>query len=333
MQTHALKPLAVAVAAMLAAASTAHAADVTVTPPSGGGFVVQNPSAQALFSVDANGQLTIANLDSAPAQATPLCYADTSGAVGKCTGGGVVGPTGPTGATGATGATGPTGLSGFTGTTGPTGLTGPTGATGPTGLTGSTGATGPTGLTGSTGATGATGSSGAGTIIPFASGLPCAATTTLGGILNTGVLVGFGNCAQGVTAFGGTIDLTGGPGTAVNFAFSMPRDGTITSLSAYFSSTTAVALIGSTLTLQGQLYASTAPNNTFTPIPGANVTLAPAMTGVLATGTISNGLTTGLSIPLPAQTRVLFVGSATVTAGIDVPTTMTGYWSGGVTIQ
>ena len=63
MQTHALKPLALAVAAMLAAASTAHAADVKVTPPSGGGFVVQNPSAQALFSIDANGQLTIANLD------------------------------------------------------------------------------------------------------------------------------------------------------------------------------------------------------------------------------------------------------------------------------
>ena len=94
MQTHALKPLALAVAAMLAAASTAHAADVTVTPPSGGGFVVQTPSAQALFSIDANGQLTIANLDSAPAQATPLCYADTSGAVGKCTGGGVVERTG-----------------------------------------------------------------------------------------------------------------------------------------------------------------------------------------------------------------------------------------------
>jgi BclB C-terminal domain-containing protein len=178
-----------------------------------------------------------------------------------------------------------------------------------------------------------TGASGNGAIIPFASGAPCTATTTLGGISNTSVLAGFGNCTQGVTTFGGVIDLTGGSGVPVNFAFSMPRDGVITSITAYFSSTTAVALIGTTISLQGQLYASTTPNNIFTPIPGATVTLAPAMTGILAIGTASNGITTGLSIPVAAQTRLLFVGSATVTAGIDMSTTIPGYWSGGVSIQ
>jgi len=115
-------------------------------------------------------------------------------------------------------------------------------------------------------------------------------------------------------------------------AFSVPMDGTITSLTGFFSSTQAMSLIGSTVTLTGQLYQSTTPNNTFTPIPGASVTLAPDLTGILALGTTANGVTTGLAIPVSAQTRLLMVYSATAN-GLAPSISVSGYVSGSVAIS
>ncbi|WP_304364274.1 exosporium glycoprotein BclB-related protein, partial [Paenibacillus amylolyticus] len=252
-----------------------------------------------------------------------------TGATGET---GAPGTTGVTGATGTAGTTGVTGATGTAGTTGVTGATGASGTTGVTGATGTTGTTGVTGATGTTGTTGATGASGSGTIIPYASGLPVVLTTVLGGLLNTSSLVGFGNSSTGVSVNGGIIDLTGAAGTLLNFAFSASRAGTITSLAAYFSTTAGLSLVGSTVTLTAQLFRSTTPNNSFTAVPGALVTLAPPLTGILALGTISSGVTTGLSIPVSAGDRLLMVFSASVTAGIDVATTVAGYASGGLTI-
>lgn len=275
---------------------------------------------------------------------------------------GATGSTGITGATGNTGATGPTGNTGADGNTGPTGATGntgadgavgPTGATGNTGLTGATGATGPTGATGNTGADGATGPTGAtgntgadgivgptgptgvagsSAIIPFSSGIPMSLTTIAGGLVGTPGFIGFGASAPGVSIAGGTIDLTNPAGTLTNFAFSVPRDGTITSISAYFSTTVALSLVGSTITITATLYRSATPNNTFTAIPGAVVTLAPALTGVLAVGTQSFGTTTGLNIAVTNQTRLLLVFTATAT-GVTLVNTVAGYASAGIAIS
>ena len=143
--------------------------------------------------------------------------------------------------------------------------------------------------------------------------------------------VGFGTSAQGLTVVGASIDLTGGPGIAINEAFSMPRDGTITSIAAYFSTTVALGLVGTTVTITAQLYESTTPDNTFTPIPGAIATLAPALTGVLAIGTTSNGVTTGLSIPVTTEGRYLLVYSITA-AGVSLINTVDGYASAGLSI-
>ncbi|MBY0119195.1 MULTISPECIES: exosporium glycoprotein BclB-related protein [Paenibacillus] len=258
--------------------------------------------------------------------------AGTTGVTGATGTAGTTGVTGATGASGTTGVTGATGTAGTTGVTGATGTAGTTGVTGATGTTGTTGATGVTGATGTAGTTGATGATGSGTIIPYASGLPVALTTVLGGLLNTSSLVGFGNSATGVSVNGGIIDLTGAAGTLLNFAFSASRAGTITSLAAYFSTTAGLSLVGSTVTITAQLFRSTTPNNSFTAVPGALVTLAPPLTGVLALGTISSGVTTGLSIPVSAGDRLLMVFSASVTAGIDVATSIAGYASGGLTI-
>lgn len=243
--------------------------------------------------------------------------------------GGATGATGATGSTGAVGAAGVTGATGDPGVSGATGVTGNTGAAGIAGVTGATGATGIAGVTGSTGVTGATGS---GAIIPFASGGPAILTTVAGGLVGTTSLIGFGSSATGISILGGTIDLTGTVvGPLINFAFSAPRDGLITSIAAYFSTTAALTLVGSTVTITAQLFSSPAPNNAFTAVPGALVTLAPPLTGLIALGSISNGITTGLAIPVTAETRLLLVFSATAT-GLTLLNTVVGYASGGVNI-
>ncbi|MBO1910188.1 hypothetical protein J4G37_36070, partial [Microvirga sp. 3-52] len=183
-----------------------------------------------------------------------------------------------------------------------------------------------------TGATGATGVAGSGAIIPFASGIPSVLTSILGGLVGTTSLVGFGSSASTVTTLGGNIDLTGAGGTLLNFAFSVPRAGTITSIAAYFSTTLALSLIGSSVTINAQLYRSSTPNNIFSPIPGATVTLAPSLTGLVSVGSISNGLTTGLSIPVAPQDRLLLVFSITAT-GLSLANTVIGYASAGVAIS
>lgn len=194
------------------------------------------------------------------------------------------------------------------------------------------GPTGPTGPAGPAGIPGATGLAGSGAIIPYASGLPVALTTVLGGLANTNATMGFGNSTDGILLIGGLIDLSGSAGLNLDHAFSMPVDGTITSISAYFSTAAGVSLIGSTVSITAQLYSSTTPDNLFSPIPGATVTLAPGFTGLVTLGTTSNGITTGLSIPVTAQTRLLMVFSPAVTGGIDIATTILGYGSGGVSI-
>ena len=251
---------------------------------------------------------------------------------------GATGATGEDGATGATGPTGPTGATGEDGATGATGPTGPTGTNGangdrgPTGPTGITGATGATGATGSTGPTGSTGAAGASAIIPFASGLPVSLTTIAGGLVGTPAFIGFGSSAPGISIIGNTIDLTNPSGTLTNFAFTMPRDGVITSIDVFFSTTAALSLVGSTITIEAKLYESIAPNNTMTVVPGTTVTLTPSLTGVISIGTISKGILTGLNINVPAGTRLMLVLTARA-SGLSLVNTVAGYVSAGVAID
>ncbi|BCJ95569.1 hypothetical protein acsn021_31380 [Anaerocolumna cellulosilytica] len=156
-------------------------------------------------------------------------------------------------------------------------------------------------------------------------------TTVLGGILNTSAAIGFGSAAPEIEILGGSIIINTLP--LLNFAFSVPRDGTITSLAGYFSTTAAVSLIGSTVAITAQLYRSTVPNNTFTAVPGASVTLTPPLTGLISIGEISSGITSGLSIPVTAGTRLLLIFTPAVTAGLDIATAIVGYASAGLTIE
>ncbi|MBJ7986293.1 exosporium glycoprotein BclB-related protein [Bacillus cereus] len=184
------------------------------------------------------------------------------------------------------------------------------------------------------GATGATGATGEGAMIPFASGLPLALTTLVSGLAGTVGVVGFGISAPSLLILGTTIDLTGAASTLLNMAFSVPRDGTITSIAAFFSTTlVGLSIPTGNVSVTAQLFQSTVPNNTFTAVPGASVTLTPALTGiVIPPGTIANGITDGLSIPVSAETRLLMVFSITTGGGLTVATAVAGYGSAGVNI-
>ena len=208
------------------------------------------------------------------------------------------------------------------------GLQGPIGPTGATGATGEQGEVGPQGPQGEPGLGGA----GNGAIIPYASGTPVTLMTISGGSVGTSSIVGFGNSATGVSLVGNTIDLTGAEGTLLNMAFSVPRSGVITSIAAYFSATAALNLSGTKINITAQLYRSVAPNNRFTAIQGAVVTLSPDLTGNMSIGRTSNGITTGLNISVNPQTRLLLVFSATA-SGASLVNTVEGYASAGITIN
>ena len=119
---------------------------------------------------------------------------------------------------------------------------------------------------------------------------------------------------SGIALTSGSIDISGGPGINDDHAFSMSTDGVITSIAAYFSGTNSF-FVGDSLLFEvivtAQLYESTVPNNTFTPIPGASVVMAQEGFGFITLPLIFNGITTGLNIPVSAQTRLLMVFSAT----------------------
>lgn len=202
------------------------------------------------------------------------------------------------------------------------------GPPGPPGRPGVPGQDGAPGAPGPTGPPGPPGPPGPGAIIPFASGGITTLTTALGGLPGAQALVGFGSNDTAIIA-GGLIDIAG----ISSLAFSAPRSGIITSMAAYYSTAVEVSLIESTVTITAQLYSSTAPNDSFAPVSGATVTLLPSLSGVVPAGTTSNGLTTGLSIPVTAGTRLMYVLSANVTAGIDIETILSGFVSGGINIS
>jgi BclB C-terminal domain-containing protein len=154
--------------------------------------------------------------------------------------------------------------------------------------------------------------------------------SALFGTAGTQGLIGFGTNGTVVTVLGGPINLAGGPGLLVNEAFSMPRDGTLTSISAYFSTTAALTLLGTT-TITARVYTSPTPNNIFNQV--ASVALAPTLgPGLVSVGTISSATTTLPNIPVTAGTRVLIVFTAE-TDGLDVATVVAGYASAGLGIS
>ncbi|MBD2751288.1 exosporium glycoprotein BclB-related protein [Spirosoma validum] len=166
-----------------------------------------------------------------------------------------------------------------------------------------------------------------GAIIPYASGMP---VTMRNGQLREVGLIGFGNSTSSAYIINGAIDLSGGGGSLLNFAFPAPRSGTITSISGYFSNIAAFTL-SDPVTITAQLYQATGTSNSFTPISGATVSLSPTLTGNVPINATSSGLASGLAVPVTAGTRLLMVFYLSVPNANNI--TVSGYVSGGVSIN
>ena len=214
---------------------------------------------------------------------------------------------------------------------------------------GNDGNAGATGATGSTGATGATGDTGSTAIIPFASGTPVVLSEVLEivgePLVETCAVIGFGSSAPATTLtgelVGGQLNLTGTPpGSLLDMAWTMPRDGTLEQLSGFYSNIVNVDAInlppGNTfVTLQ--IYRSIAPDsNIFDPY-GPILQLTPPYTGVLgappgltATGTIDLG-----GLPVTNQDRLVLVAcvdNEALDPNLTLAVALTGYISAGLEI-
>lgn len=166
-------------------------------------------------------------------------------------------------------------------------------------------------------------------IIPYASSAPVVVTTLLSGFAGTGALVGFGNSISGISLSAGNIDATSGA-TNLNFGFTAPRNGTIKSISAFFSATASVNLLGN-VTVKAQLYKSNSISSSiYSPVAGADVTLGTPLTGLISIGTTRNGIISGLNISTTAQDRYILVFSSTSNGIIS---TVTGFASAGVSVE
>ncbi|MFO1178919.1 MAG: hypothetical protein U1E79_11320 [Ottowia sp.] len=112
--------------------AAAPAANVTVTPPSGGSVVINSAPATPALVVMPDGRVQVPGLVTAPQYPGVVCR-DANGVLGQCDPQALTGPTGPTGPQGATGPTGPAGPTGATGVVGPPGPIGLQGPIGPAG--------------------------------------------------------------------------------------------------------------------------------------------------------------------------------------------------------
>jgi BclB C-terminal domain-containing protein len=114
-----------------------------------------------------------------------------------------------------------------------------------------------------------------------------------------------------------------------NFAFSVPRTGTITALSAFFSPTVGVTLTGTT-TLTATLYSGVQGSNNLSPTP-ATVVLATLPAGTILTpGSPTFAATVPTAVAVTVGDRFLAVLSATSDSLLG--DTITGVFSGGISI-
>lgn len=172
---------------------------------------------------------------------------------------------------------------GIPGARGPMGPPGPPGPRGPQGFMGPPGPPGPPG-------------EGAASIIPFASGDQVELSTTSNGLPKRIALIGFGNSALSPRLVDNRLDLSEGEGN-INFAFSVPRNGTIQALSAHFMITSGNVNNGTEIV--AALYSASVYSNIFNILTGTEL--------ILNSNNDNNrsGIVSDLAIPVEAGQRLL----------------------------
>ncbi len=155
---------------------------------------------------------------------------------------------------------------------------------------------------------------------------------------------GLTTIAGGLPGEGGALPLSGvlanAPGIAMTRTLStdstnnyvgqvLPGNETITGITASFQLNQLLSLVGTTVTITAQVFVSSDGGATYSPLAGTVVTLAPALTGIVASGATSNGTVTGLNIPVPAGDLGMVVFSVSA-AGISLIDSVDGTATAGV---
>lgn len=172
-----------------------------------------------------------------------------------------------------------------------------------------------------------------GSIIAFSSGLPTLLTTAVNGFISAVSLVGFGSTVTGLALAGNNVDLTN---LAFTEAFTVPREGNVTSIAASFTVTTGIALPGlpGTTVVNARIYRAPAGSAVFSPT-NVNVNLNPALLGVVNVGTVLSGTSDSFPpLPVVAGDNLLMVFSITATgAAATLAATVVGTATAGITID
>jgi BclB C-terminal domain-containing protein len=165
-------------------------------------------------------------------------------------------------------------------------------------------------------------------IIPYASATPIVMTALVGGAADKGSAIGFGNSTNGLT----DADILAG---ISNMAFTVPRAGVITTISATFISTSLPNPTFIDPTVSAQLYKASAGSNTFAGVPGGGVTLPPFVENS-PIGTTAQATVSGLNIPVSTGERLMLVFFATgytIFGAPNFPSSFAGHASAGVEIK
>jgi BclB C-terminal domain-containing protein len=119
-----------------------------------------------------------------------------------------------------------------------------------------------------------------------------------------------------------------------NEAFVVPRDGTITSIAAFFNNTATIALpLGGTVTVRAQVWRSQDPDsNIFEPLASTLLPLPPYTTGPVSLFTTRSAVSAPLSEAVTAGDRLIMVFTV-VSTGITAATVAVGVASAGITID
>lgn len=165
-----------------------------------------------------------------------------------------------------------------------------------------------------------------GAIIPFSSGItPAVLVTAIGGGIGTTSLVGFGSAIPGVSVLNNRIELLD---PLLSEAFVIPRNGSISSISASFRATLALDFLG-TATVNARIYRASEGSNSFT-ATDASVDLTP-LSGLLGVNETIYGTSSNFTpVTVAPGDRLLMVFSVT---GPTLATTLTGVASAGINID
>jgi len=164
-----------------------------------------------------------------------------------------------------------------------------------------------------------------GSIIPFSSGISLSVIEDILGDIS-GSLLGFGSALNVVPIIGNTINLT----NLFTEAFSVPREGKITAISATFAPIGGAILDGS-VTIRAQIFLAPEGSNIFTGT-SASVDLIPPITGPNPSGQITFASANIPPVPVSAGDQLLMVFYISSVSGVVLVDIIVGNASAGINI-